>query len=181
ALAWRRGAWGGALVEPEVLLRLARRPPADAGALADVPGVGAALAERVGGTIMEALGVSSNGCVAEPSSPALAALEAWRRQVAYGMGVPPYAVLRDSVLRAIAVTDLPTRESLARIPGLGPRAYAKFADDILRIIALPRLGGDPRGPSSVPDAWPRCSGSPGPMPCGTRGLPSSPPSLYQGG
>ncbi|MBA3520889.1 MAG: ATP-dependent DNA helicase RecQ [Gemmatimonadales bacterium] len=137
ALGWRRGAWGGALLEPEVLLRLARRPPADAGALADVPGVGTVLAERVGGTILEALGKSSCRCVAEPSSPARLALEAWRRQVAFGMGVPPYAVLRDGVLRAIATADITTREQLARIPGLGPRAYAKFADDILRIVAGP--------------------------------------------
>ena len=53
--AARRGAWGAALLEPEVLLALARHPPADAAALADVPGVGAALAARLGRAILGAL------------------------------------------------------------------------------------------------------------------------------
>ena len=37
--AGRRGPWGGSLLEPDVLLGLAERPPATIGALADVPGV----------------------------------------------------------------------------------------------------------------------------------------------
>ena len=55
ALSDRRGSWGGALLEPEVLLRLALRPPADADALAAVPGVGPELAERLGGLLLGAL------------------------------------------------------------------------------------------------------------------------------
>ncbi|MEA2723659.1 MAG: ATP-dependent helicase RecQ, partial [Gemmatimonadales bacterium] len=37
ALADRKTVWGGCPLEPDVLLRLAKHPPADAGALADVP------------------------------------------------------------------------------------------------------------------------------------------------
>jgi ATP-dependent DNA helicase RecQ len=55
ALTDRRGSWGGALLEPEVLLRLALRPPADGAALAAVPGVGPALAERLGHLLLSAL------------------------------------------------------------------------------------------------------------------------------
>ena len=51
----RRGPWGAPILEPEVMLALARRPPADGAALADVPGVGSALAERWGGAILGAL------------------------------------------------------------------------------------------------------------------------------
>ncbi|HET7240574.1 MAG TPA: ATP-dependent DNA helicase RecQ, partial [Gemmatimonadales bacterium] len=51
----RRGPWGAPILEPEVMLALARRPPADGPALADVPGVGSALAERWGGAILGAL------------------------------------------------------------------------------------------------------------------------------
>ncbi|MFL5492755.1 MAG: RecQ family ATP-dependent DNA helicase, partial [Gemmatimonadales bacterium] len=40
ALGSRRGPWGGALLEPDVLLRLARRPPPTAAALAEESGVG---------------------------------------------------------------------------------------------------------------------------------------------
>jgi hypothetical protein len=48
ALGGKSGPWGGCLLEPEVLLRLARNPPPDAGALADVPGVGPAVAHGYG-------------------------------------------------------------------------------------------------------------------------------------
>ncbi len=51
----RRGAWGGALLDPDTLVRLALHPPADGAALAAVPGVGPLLAERVGGTLLAAL------------------------------------------------------------------------------------------------------------------------------
>ena len=44
------------MLEPDVLLRLARRPPPTAAALAEEPGVGPAVAERLGGTILRALG-----------------------------------------------------------------------------------------------------------------------------
>ena len=56
-----RGPWGAALLEPEVLLALARDPPPDAAALADVPGVGAALAERWGKAILDALESARRG------------------------------------------------------------------------------------------------------------------------
>ncbi|HTC24725.1 MAG TPA: RecQ family zinc-binding domain-containing protein, partial [Gemmatimonadales bacterium] len=52
----RKGAWGGALFEPDTLVRLALHPPADGPALARVPGVGPALAEHLGGTLLRALG-----------------------------------------------------------------------------------------------------------------------------
>jgi hypothetical protein len=51
----RRGTWGGALLDPDTLVRLALHPPADGAALAAVPGVGPLLAERVGGTLLAAL------------------------------------------------------------------------------------------------------------------------------
>lgn len=56
AVGSRQGAWGGALVDPETLVRLALHPPADGTSLAAVPGVGGALAERLGGTLLRALG-----------------------------------------------------------------------------------------------------------------------------
>jgi hypothetical protein len=56
AVGSRQGAWGGALVDPETLVRLALHPPADGTALAAVPGVGAVLAERLGGTLLRAVG-----------------------------------------------------------------------------------------------------------------------------
>jgi ATP-dependent DNA helicase RecQ len=56
AVGSRRSACGGALVDPETLVRLALHPPLDGTSLAAVPGVGAVLAERLGGTLLRALG-----------------------------------------------------------------------------------------------------------------------------
>jgi ATP-dependent DNA helicase RecQ len=136
ALAERQTVWGGCPLEPDVLLRLARRPPAHAAALADVPGVGAALAERLGGTILKALG--GTGCPAPTEveeDPVLASLQHWRGGIAETMGVPDYAVIPDGVLHAIASAQPRSRLDLARIKGVGPRTLAKFGDDLLGIVA----------------------------------------------
>jgi hypothetical protein len=88
ALAERKTVWGGCPLEPEVLLRLAKRPPADAAALADVPGVGPALAETLGRTILSALGTSCLGAPEVEEDPVFASLEHWRSGLAQTMGVP---------------------------------------------------------------------------------------------
>ena len=133
ALADRKTLWSGCPIEPHVLLRLARQPPSDAASLADVPGVGAALAARLGGTILRAL-ASGNAAPDCPSDdPLLLVLIAWRAHVAREMGVPPFLVVQDMVLRAIAETRPENRMDLARIRGVGPRLLAKFADDLLSL------------------------------------------------
>ena len=135
ALAGRRTVWGGCPLEPQVLLRLARCPPADAAALADVPGVGPALAERLGRTILGALAADQVSQPVEPEDPAFAGLQRWRAGVARKLGVPAYSVLSDRVLRSIAHERPRNRLDLARIPRVGPRTLAKFGDDLLAILA----------------------------------------------
>ena len=111
-----RGAvpWGAALLEPEVLLALARRPPADAAALADVPGVGR-LAAAAG--VARSSGHSAPTAVAsrvvEAVSTRRIALEAWRRRVASEAGVPEYVILGNAAL------GLPGREPVANSVGAG--------------------------------------------------------------
>ena len=134
ALADRKTVWGGCPLEPEVLLRLARQPPAGAAALADVPGVGPALAARLGGSILKALGTACCVPMEGKDDPALASLERWRESVAETMGVPAYTVIPDGVLQAIAGAQPQSRLDLARIRGVGPRTLAKFGDDILRFF-----------------------------------------------
>jgi hypothetical protein len=68
------------------------------------------------------------------------------------MGVLPFEVVRDAVLRDIAMARPESRLDLARIHGVGPRLLAKFADDILRLV------GDVRSEASGS----RESGSPAP-------------------
>jgi ATP-dependent DNA helicase RecQ len=132
ALAERKTVWGGCPIEPDVLLELAKHPPARAAALADVPGVGAALAERLGGTILRALGTGCPAATEVEEDPVLASLQRWRGGIAETMGVPEYAVIPDGVLHAIASAQPRSRLDLARIKGVGPRTLARFGDDLLR-------------------------------------------------
>ena len=135
-LATRPGPWGGALLEPEVMLALARRPPESAGALADVPGVGPALASRYGGVILEALGAGAANRTDSPdaSAPRLA-LEAWRRRAAQAAGVPDYVILGDTTLAALLAAAPADVRALAAVPGVGPRVLAKHGSELLELIA----------------------------------------------
>jgi ATP-dependent DNA helicase RecQ len=136
ALAGSRAVWGGCPLEPDVLLRLAKDPPAHPSALADVPGVGGALAERLGGTILRALSSEGVGAISGPDNPSFDELAKWRSGVARSMGVPAYRVLGNGVLRAICQARPRTRAELARVKGVGPRVLAKFGDDLLRVAGL---------------------------------------------
>jgi ATP-dependent DNA helicase RecQ len=148
ALGGRAGPWGGCLLEPDILLRLARDPPRSAGALADVPGVGATVAERYGGTILGALGVPVRGGPEAGGNAAEHALDEWRAAVAREMGVPSYVVLGDRALAQLA-TGNPEGQG---VPGStpGPRFRAKFDAELRRLLA--RLGptAGPRRPSIGP-------------------------------
>ena len=124
-----RGAWGATLLEPEVLLALARRPPADSAALADVAGVGPSLAGRWGGAILRALGRGSAPQVAQPATARRLALAAWRRRTAREAGVPEYAILGNATLETLAAAPTPS------LAALGPRARAKYGDELLRLVA----------------------------------------------
>jgi len=132
-LADSRMSWGGCPLEPDILLRLARQPPADAAALADVPGVGPSLTQRLGRTILGALGTGGGPAPETQGDAVFVTLDRWRNGVADAMGVPAYAVISDAVLRAIAAAQPQSRLELARIRGVGPRTLAKFSDDLLRL------------------------------------------------
>src|SRR5207247_6284464 len=117
------------------LLRLARRPPTTAAALAEVPGVGPALAERLGGTILRALGTLPGGGEPRPDeTPLRAALETWRSRAAAQMGVAPYLILGDGALETLATAAPAEAGSALRLAGLGPRARRKFGDELLRLL-----------------------------------------------
>jgi ATP-dependent DNA helicase RecQ len=131
------GPWGGCLLEPTVLLQLARNPPLTASALADVPGVGPTIAERYGGLILGALERSSGTRVAAATDPVSDALEQWRTAVAREMGVPTYVVLGDRALAALAVAPV---ELDARAVPAGPRFRAKFEAEVLQLLGRVRGG-----------------------------------------
>jgi ATP-dependent DNA helicase RecQ len=141
ALAPVRTPWGGALLEPAVLARLADAPPADAPSLAAVEGVGPELVMRMGGRILAALGVTPRPVVpVEPTGELHAALLAWRRARALAEGVEPWQVLEEGALAALVAggaTDLP---ALVRVTGLGPRGLAAYGEELLRLLGGERGG-----------------------------------------
>jgi ATP-dependent DNA helicase RecQ len=137
-LGGRAGPWGGCLLEPAVLLRLARYPPATAGALADVPGVGPAIAERYGRLILGALERTQAGTTSPSTdNPVTEALEQWRATVAREMGVPAYVVLGDKALAALATA--PAGSDPHTVPA-GPRFRAKFEAEVHRLLGRVRGG-----------------------------------------
>jgi ATP-dependent DNA helicase RecQ len=136
ALGGKAGPWGGCLLEPDVLLRLARNPPSTAAALADVPGVGPTIAQRYGATILGALGVERGSCSAADRTALERALEEWRSAIAKEMGVPAYVVLGDRALAQLAAGD-PGEARVSRSRA-GPRFRAKFDAELQRL--LQRLG-----------------------------------------
>ncbi|MBL8930059.1 MAG: ATP-dependent DNA helicase UvrD2 [Kineosporiaceae bacterium] len=61
-------------------------------------------------------------------------LRAWRSEAAGRAKVPPYAVLTDATLIAIA-ESLPDRpEALARVPGVGPAKLARYGEAVLTLL-----------------------------------------------
>ena len=184
ALADRKTVWSGCPVEPDVLLRLARQPPADAASLADIPGVGPALAARLGGTILGALASRDPATDSPDDDPLLAAMSGWRAGVAREMGVPPFLVVGDGILRAIVAARPESRMDLARIRGVGPRLLAKFADDILRLLSRAAEFGAAARDTSTTDCVllsagevPRCRKPEGALVCdSSRGRESGSPA-----
>jgi RecQ family ATP-dependent DNA helicase len=131
----RDGPWGGALLEPDVVRRLAERPPATEAELADVPGVGPALAARFGGAILRALGGQlDQGQGTEIQTPLRRSLERWRADAAHAMGVATYRILSDTALLALASGRIRDRAGLASVPGVGPRLIEKFGAELLALV-----------------------------------------------
>jgi ATP-dependent DNA helicase RecQ len=136
ALGGKAGPWGGCVLEADVLRRLARHPPPDAAALADVPGVGPSMALAYGATILGALGVEpvNHADVAANRTAAEHALEQWRSAVAREMGVPAYVVLGDRALASLAVGGTEPAKVV------GPRIREKFEHELRRLLGRAPAG-----------------------------------------
>jgi superfamily II DNA helicase RecQ len=61
------------------------------------------------------------------------ALKAWRTTVARKLGMPPFVVLHDRTLHAIAHARPTTPNQLQEISGMGPAKVDKYGDQILDI------------------------------------------------
>jgi DNA helicase-2/ATP-dependent DNA helicase PcrA len=63
------------------------------------------------------------------------ALRAWRATAARAMGVPPFVLLHDGTLRALAAARPSTADELLAVPGLGPVKVARYGEAILTLVA----------------------------------------------
>ena len=63
------------------------------------------------------------------------ALRAWRIEQARRRGVPPYVILHDRTLDAVASSLPRSRDELRSLPGIGPAKLDAFGDAILGLVA----------------------------------------------
>jgi len=70
----------------------------------------------------------------------LAALKAWRRDLARAQGVPPYLVFHDRTLVEIAARYPATREELSGVTGIGRAKLERHGDAVLALLRMHRRG-----------------------------------------
>jgi ATP-dependent DNA helicase RecQ len=101
------------------------------------------LREQAAGSRIRATRTKSRrGDLAQPSagrgetgSPTLlAALRAWRSQVARQRGVPAYVVLHDSTIDGIATARPATLTQLRGIPGIGDKKLEHYGDELIALV-----------------------------------------------
>jgi ATP-dependent DNA helicase RecQ len=75
----------------------------------------------------------------ETGNPALvAALRAWRSEVARKRGVPAYVVLHDTTIDGIATSRPTTLAELRGIPGIGDKKLEHYGDELIALVQTSR-------------------------------------------
>jgi len=67
----------------------------------------------------------------EPDSGVMTALRAWRLETARSSGVPPYVLLHDMTIEALAALRPSTMEELLAVPGVGPVKASRYGSSLL--------------------------------------------------
>jgi len=88
--------------------------------------------------------------LSEEGTKAAERLREWRRRLARASGAPPYVLLHDSTLLAIAERQPTTCDELLTVPGIGPVKVARFGPAILEVVK----GAPSSGPASSITAMP---------------------------
>lgn len=78
-----------------------------------------------------------DGCPSPAGEGLLTALRSWRRDQARLRGTPPYAILTDAALEAVAERAPRSEQELLAVPGIGPGKVASFGDDLLDLLGAP--------------------------------------------
>jgi len=66
----------------------------------------------------------------------LGRLKQWRTEKAHEQGVPPYVVLHDKTLAALASVRPGNVSELLEVKGIGPSKAERFGEAILEILAV---------------------------------------------
>ena len=85
----------------------------------------------------------SSGPGGVPAAGVSEALRAWRIEQARRRGVPPYVILHDRTLDAIASSLPQSLQDLERLPGIGPAKLKAHGDAILSLVASARSRTEP--------------------------------------
>ncbi|ATG52469.1 ATP-dependent DNA helicase [Brachybacterium vulturis] len=75
------------------------------------------------------------GCPSTAGQGVHATLRAWRREQARLRGTPPYAILTDAALTAVAERAPRSEQELLEVPGIGPGKVASFGTELLELLA----------------------------------------------
>ncbi len=78
--------------------------------------------------------VASEATLPLAAREALAALKAWRAEVAREHNLPAYVIFHDATLRAIAERQPATLGDLNGIPGLGQKKLEAYGAEVLRVV-----------------------------------------------
>src|ERR1700722_1561920 len=70
----------------------------------------------------------------------LAALRAWRSQLARNRGVPAYVVLHDSTIDGIATARPRTLSQLRDIPGIGDQKLEHYGEELIALVKAAASG-----------------------------------------
>ncbi len=72
--------------------------------------------------------------VASPHPELYARLAKWRTRQAEDSGIPPYRILHNAVLLAVAEILPVSRAEMLGVPGFGPKSYASYGEDLLGLV-----------------------------------------------
>lgn len=70
----------------------------------------------------------------KPSADLMERLKVWRWQKSKDLGLPPYTVLQQKALIAIATAWPQTLDALKRLPGIGPKTVENYGKEIIEIV-----------------------------------------------
>ena len=79
--------------------------------------------------------VASEATLTLSARETLAALKAWRAEVAREHNLPAYVIFHDATLRAIAERQPAALTDLQGIPGLGQKKFEAYGAEVLRVVA----------------------------------------------